>query len=216
LTPSSHHHLSAISELELQNAENSFHHLFLHPLEVESTQTIMKSAERPGSSSGVVRGESGGQERQYQQQHIVAPHAGPGGVVDGHVVHHRSETDRLLSSVLNRSPSASAVATAAASSDVSFTQLPTIVPASVSRPNRERSSRTWSFGSGRSSLRWSVASTGSSRKVEKEEEKRRKKEEARARKKERLAEDLKKRSEAQIESRAWEEDIAAYGRLASM
>ena len=216
LTPNSHHHLSAISELELQNAENSFHHLFLHPLEVDSTQTIMKSAERSGSSSVVVRGESGGQERQYQRQHFVAPHAGPGGVVDGHVVHHRAETDRLLSSVLNRSPSASAVATAAASSDASFTQLPTILPASVSRPNKERSSRTWSFGSGRSSMRWSVASTGSSRKAEKEEEKRRKKEEARARKKGRLAEDLKKRSEAQIESRAWEEDIVVYGGLASM
>ena len=219
ISTSSSHHLSAISELELQNAENPFQ-LFLHPLEVDSAQTITKSAERSGSSSVVVRGESGGQEQQYQQRHI-APRAGPGGVVDGHVVHHRSEmgssTSTFFPSVLNRSSSASAVATGAATSDVSFTQLPTIVPASASRPSRERErSRTWSFGSGRSSLRWSVASTGGSRKAEKEEEKRRKKEEARARKKERLAEDLRKRSEAQIESRAWEEDIAVYGGLASM
>lgn len=216
--PSSHH-LSAISELELQNAENSFPHLFLHPLEVDSTQTITKSAERSGSSSVIARGESGGQEQRYREQHIIAPRAGPGGVVDGHVVHHRSETgsstSTFLSLALNRSSSASAVATGAAPSDVSF--IPTIVPASASRLSRERErSRTWSFGSGRSSLRWSVASTGSPRKAEKEEEKRRKKEEALARKKERLAEDLKKRSEAQIESRAWEEDIAVYGGLASM
>jgi hypothetical protein len=51
-------------------------------------------------------------------------------------------------------------------------------------------------------------------KVEKEE-KRRKKEEARARK-ERLAQEHKKRGEEQIESWAWEEDIAVYGNLASM
>jgi hypothetical protein len=54
-------------------------------------------------------------------------------------------------------------------------------------------------------------------KVEKEE-KRRKKEEARARKEQQLAQELKKRGEAQKADGlwAWEEDIAVYGGLASM
>ena len=234
-TPNSHHHLSAISELQNAESLSPFHHLFLHPLEVESMQPVMKSAERSGTSSVVVRGESGGQEYQQLQQqqayhNIIAPRAGPGGVADdGHVLHHHAETDSptntLLASALTRSSPAFAVA---ARSDVTFTQVPTIVPASASASpsptnghrdgHRDRTSRTWSFGSGKSSLRWSVASSlsaaaggGSSK-----EEKRRKKEEARARKKERLAEELKKRSEAQAGSRAWEEDIAVYGGLASM
>jgi hypothetical protein len=229
-TPSSHHHLSAISELQNAESLNPFHHLFLHPLEVESTQTVTKSAERSRMSSVVVRGESGGQaHRQLQQQayhNIIAPRAGPGGVADdGHVVHHHAETDSptntLLASALTRTSPASAVA---ARSDVTFTQVPTIVPASASASpsptnghrDRDRSSRTWSFGSGKPSLRWSVASSLSAAGGSSKEEKRRKKEEARARKKERLAEELKNRSEAQAGSRAWEEDIAVYGGLASM
>jgi hypothetical protein len=91
------------------------------------------------------------------------------------------------------------------------------------------SSRAWPFGGGTNKTR-GVA--GSISKAEKEEMKKRKKAEARAHK-EQLALELKRHStapkaadeasvnsgrsnERNLNSRAWEEDIAVYGGLASM
>jgi len=60
-SPPGSHHLSAINEL--QNTENLFHdpsHLFLHPMEVKSTQTITKTKTERSGSTSVMRNESGG------------------------------------------------------------------------------------------------------------------------------------------------------------
>ena len=183
--PPSSHHLSAINEL--QNAENHLHHhhLFLHPMELKSTQTITKT-ERSGSTS-IVRGESGefGQEQHHPFDiDDITPHAVPGRL-DAHVYH--SETDKRTSTVTNL-PSAfsrSSAASAAAASDVTFTQFPTIQSGVVlpllmlpGTSGTGRLSRSWSFG-GKSSSRSGGASAALS-KLEKREEKRRKKNEARA------------------------------------
>ena len=213
-------HLSAISEL--QNTENHFDHSFLHPLEVHSTEMILKT-ERSGSSSpSIRRSKSGGQGGvNIAPRAVPGPGRGGGQHINAQVRHSETDSDSLLSAALPRSSSA-----AAASSDVTFTQFPTTASASMQQspsPSPQpqpgsRTSRAWSFGSkssSSSSLRWGIVSSGLSLSKEEKEEKRRKKEEARARK-ERLAQELKKRGEAQIQSWAWEEDIAHYGNLASM
>ncbi len=208
-SPRGSHHLSAINEL--QNAENDLHHhhLFLHPLEVKSTQTITNT-ERSGSSTSIVRGESGvlGQEHHPK----ITPYAVPGRLDAAHVYH--SETDsrtRTVTNLASTFPRSSAAA-AAAASNVTFTQFPTIrsivsLPSMLPPAASGRIGRSWSFGS-KSSSRSGGASAGLN-KAEKDEEKRKKKEEARARR-ERLAQERMK------EYRAWEEDIAVYGSLASM
>jgi hypothetical protein len=196
--PPSSHHLSAISEL--QNTENHLHHhhLFLHPMELKSTQTITK-AERSGSTS-IVRGESGefGQEQTN---------------INNKITPRLDETDSRMSTVTNlpsvftRSSPANA---AAAASDVTFTQFPTtqsgVVLPLLMLPGingTRRISRSWSFG-GKSSSRSHDASAASNKK----EEKRRKKEEARARR-ERLVQE----SPGMIEYRA---EIAVHENFASM
>jgi hypothetical protein len=213
LNPPGSHHLSAINEL--QNTENPFHdpsHLFLHSMEVKSTQTITKTTktERSGSTS-MMRNESGGLG-QEEQEHNIASHGIPGrSRLDAHVYH--SETNSRSSTVTNL-PSAfprSSPAVPAAASNVSFTQFPT-VQSVVSLPSllpgsAVRVSRSWSFGSKISSR--SRGASVAFDKEDKKEEKRKKKEEARARK-ERLAQERVKGY------RAWEEDIAVYGSLASM
>jgi len=187
--PPSSHHLSAINEL--QNTENRLHHhhLFLHPMEVKSTQTITKT-ERSGSTS-IVRGESG--EFGQDINNNITPHGVPGRL-DAHV--HHSETVSRTSTVTNL-PSAftlsSAAGAAAAASDVTFTQFPTIQSGVVlpllmfpGTSGTGRISRSWSFGSKSSSRSDGASATLS--KMEKKEEKRRKKEEARTRR-ERLAQE---------------------------
>jgi hypothetical protein len=222
-------HLSAISELQNTTAtttttdENAFHDLFRqqHPLEVKSTQTIMKKTERSRSPS-VMRSESGGQEQ--QQQHHPA-RAVPDGLDHAHVHRSGSATSTVTNLLLSAKPrSSSTITTAAAASSSSFTQFPKSVSAylpdrlspSPSPSPANRAGRAWSFG-GKSSSRWSVVAPGFG-KVEKKDERKRKKEEARARKEQRLAEELKKRGETQKLNgvREWEEDIAVYGSLASM
>jgi hypothetical protein len=199
--PPSSHHLSAINEL--QNTENHLHHhlLFLHPMEVKSTQTITKT-ERSGSTS-IVRGESGefGQEQHHPLDVNITQHAVPGRLYPR--VHH-SETDSRTSTVTNL-PSALNRSSAAAASDVTFTQFPTIQSGVVlpllmlpGTSGTGRISRSWSFKS-KSSLRSGGESAALS-KMEKKEEKRRKKEEARAHR-ERLA---------QEKTIAWKEDVAVY------
>ena len=199
--PPSSHHLSAINEL--QNTENHLHHhhLFQHPMEVKSTQTITKT-ERSGSTS-IVRGESG---EFGQDINNVTPHAVPGRL-DAHV--YNSETDSRTSTVTNL-PSAftrSSAAGAAAASDVTFTQLPTnqsgvILPLLMlpGITGTNRISRSWSFRS-KSSSSSSSRSGGASadlNKMDKKEDKRKKKDEARFRR-ERHAQE-------------WEEDVRVYGK----
>lgn len=212
--PPSSHHLSAINEL--QNTENHLHrhhHLFLHPMEVKSTQTITK-AERSGSTS-IVRGESGefGQEQHHHPLDInsITQHAVPGRL-DARV--HHSETDDSRTSTVTNLPSAFTRSSAAAASDVTFTQFPTnqsgVVLPLLMLPGTSgtgsRISRSWSFKSKSSSS--SSRSSGESAalsKIEKKEEKRRKKEEERAHR-ERLG---------QEKMMAWKEDISVWN-LASM
>lgn len=198
--PPSSHHLSAINEL--QNTENHLRHrhLFLHPMEVKSTQTITKT-ERSGLTS-IVRDASG--EFGQDINDDFAPHGVPR--LDAHVYH--SETDSRTSTVTNL-PSAftrsSATGATAASSDVTFTQFPTnnqqqsgeVLPLLMlpGITGTRRISRSWSFMSKPSSSRLGGAS-GDSGKKDKKEEKRRKKEEARVRR-ERHAQ----------ERAAWEETV---------
>ena len=191
--PPSSHHLSAINEL--QNTENHLHHhqLFLHPMEIKSTQTITKT-ERSGSTS-IVRGESGefGQEQHHPRDiNNITRHAVPGRL-DARV--HHSETDSRTSTVTNL-PSAftrSSPTANAAASDVTFTQFPT-TPSGVVLPLLMLPGTS---GTGRISRSWSFKS--------KKEEKRRKKEEARAHR-ERFAHE---------KTTAWKEDVAVYGNLTS-
>jgi hypothetical protein len=213
-SPPSSHHLSAINEL--QNTENRMHHhhhLFLHPMEVESTQTITK-AERSGSTS-IVRGESGefGQEQHHHPLEInnITQHGVPGRL-DARV--HHSETDDSRTSTVTNLPSAFARSSAAAASDVTFTQFPTN-PSGVVLPllmlpgtsgTGSRISRSWSFKSKSSSSSRSGGESASLSKIEKKEEKRRKKEEERAHR-EQLA---------QEKMIAWKEDISVYENLASL
>lgn len=216
LNPSSH--LSAISELQntTTTSGNPFHHSFQHPLEVKGSQTIRKT-ERSRSPS-VMRSESGG-----GQEH-------PARAVPGGHVHRSGTADSSTSTVTNLlSAMPRSSSGAASSSNVTFTQFPKKVSAYLPDQSQSpspspsptpsslasRTNRSWSFG-GKSSSRWSVVTPGFG-KVEKEE-KRRKKEEARARKEQQLAQELKKRGEAQKADGlwAWEEDIAVYGGLASM
>jgi hypothetical protein len=181
--PPSSHHLSAINEL--QNTENHLHHhhLFLHPMEVKSTQTITKT-ERSGSTS-IVRGESG---EFGQDINNTTPHAVPGRL-NAHVYH--SETDSRTSTVTNL-PSTftrSSTAGAGAASDVTFTQFPTdqsgVVLPLLMLPGLTgtgRISRSWSFRSksSSSSESHSGGASADSNKIDKKE-KRRKKEEVRVR-----------------------------------
>jgi hypothetical protein len=204
--PPSSHHLSAINEL--QNTENHLHHhhLFLHPMEVKSTQTITKS-ERSGSTS-IVRGESGefGQEQHHPlDTNNITQHAVPGRL-DARV--HHSETNSRTSTVTNL-PSTFTRPSAAAS-DVTFTQFPTIQSGVVlpllmlpGSSGTGRTSRSWSFKS--KSASHSGGASAALSKIEKKVEKRKKKEEARARR-ERLA---------QEKTTAWKDDVAVYGNLTS-
>jgi hypothetical protein len=207
--PPTSHHLSAINEL--QNTENHLHHrhLFLHPMEVKSTQTITK-AERSGSTS-IVRGESG--EFGQDINNGIAPHGVPSRL-DAHVYH--SDMDSRTSTVTNL-PSAftrsSAAGATAASSDVTFTQFPTnhqhqpgvILPLLMlpGITGTRRISRSWSFRSKSSSMSSpsrSGGAPGDSGKADKKE-KRKKKEEARVR----------RERHAQARREAWEEDVEVYG-----
>lgn len=182
-SPSSHH-LSAIDEL--QNTENHLHHhhLFRHPMEVKSTQTITK-AERSGSTISIMRGESGefGQDP-LEVINNITPHAVPGRL-DAHVYH--TETGSRTSTVTNLPSAFPHSSAAAAASDVTFTQIPTIEPG-VTLPlfmlpgitgTARRGSRSWSFKSKSSSR--SGGSSAASNKMEKKEGKGREKEEARSR-----------------------------------
>ena len=210
--PPNSHHLSAINEL--QNTENHLHHhhLFLHPMEVKSTQTITKT-ERSGSTS-IVRGESG---EFGQDINNISPHGVPGRL-DAHVYH--SETDSRTSTVTNLpsafTRSSAAAAAGVASSDGTFTQFPTnqagVVLPLLMLPGitgTSRISRSWSFRSKPSSSssagpRGTVSADLS--KMDKKEEKKRKKEETRVR----------RERHAQERRVAFEEDIAVYGNLAKM
>ncbi len=206
--PPSSHHLSSINDL--QNTENHLHHhhLFLHPMEVKSTQTITKT-ERSGSTS-IVRGESGefGQEQHPLDINNITQHVIPGRL-DTRV--HHSEKDSRTSTVTNLSSAFTRSSTAgAAASDVTFTQFPTIQSGVVlpllmlpGTSGTGRTSRSWSFKSKSSSR--SDGESAALDKMEKKEEKRRKKEEARAHR-ERLA---------QEKMIAWKEDIPVYGSRAS-
>lgn len=201
--PPSSHHLSAINEL--QNTENHLHHhhLFLHPMEVKSTQTITKT-ERSGSTS-IVRGESGefGPEQHHFDINNITQHAVPGRF-DAHV--HHSGANSRTSTVTNL-PSTFTRSSAAAASDVTFTQFPTIQSGVVlpllmlpGTSGTGRIGRSWSFKN-----KSGTESAAMSKVEKKKEEKRRKKEEARAHR-ERLA---------QEKTMAWKEDVAVYGNLAS-
>ena len=216
--PPSSHHLPAINEL--QNTENHLrhHHLFQLPMEIKSTQTITKT-EQSGSTS-IVRGESGefGQEQDHRLDiNNITLHAVPGRL-DACVCN--PETDSRTSTVTNLpsafSRSSTAAAAAAAASDVKFTQFPTIQSGVVlplfmfpGTDGAGRLSRSWSFRTKSSSSRSSGESSSLNKKEEKEEKRRRRKEVARARREQLAQERLK-------EYRAWEEDIAVYGNLASM
>jgi hypothetical protein len=214
--PPSSHHLSAINEL--QNTENHLHHhnLFLHPMEVKSTQTITKT-ERSGSTS-IVRGESGEFGREQHHPFDINNNNTPHGIpsrLDAHVYH--SGTDSRTSTVTNL-PSAftrSSAAAAAASSDVTFTQFPkdqsgVILPLLMlpSITGAGKISRSWSFRSksSSSSASRSAGASGDLGKMDKKAEKRKKKEEARVR----------RERHAQERRVAWDEDVAVYGNLATM
>lgn len=206
--PPSSHHLSAINEL--QNTENHLHHhhLFLHPMELKSTQTITKT-ERSGSTS-IVRGESG--EFRQEQHHPLGindinQHAVPGRL-DARV--HHSETDSpantvtSLPSAFNRSSPASA--TAAAASDVTFTQFPPIesgvvLPLLMLPGTAGKIGRSWSFKSKSSSHSGSESAVLN--KTDKKDGKKKK----------------KKKNEEHVQKEktiAWKEDVAVYGSLTSM
>jgi hypothetical protein len=202
MTPGSH--LSAISEL--QNAE------------AKSTQTLTRTNYLEPSSSSTAHSES--DEQEHPGQSITATTA------------QRSVSDAALNTRLYLSDTdtdsptdtVTAVRLPATVSSVTFPRIPT-QPSSTS-PEPSPSIVT----SGRRGA-WSLMGR-TRRRGEKAEEKRRKKEEARAYKGQ-LAVDLRGREEAQqradgvsvhsgrnneriVASRAWEEDIAVYGGLASM
>jgi hypothetical protein len=209
--PPSSHHLSAINEL--QNTENHLHHhhLFLHPMELKSTQTITKT-ERSGSTS-IVRGESG--EFRQEQHHPldindITQHAVPGRL-DARV--HHSETGSPTNTVTNLPSAFNRSSAAAAASDVTFTQFPTI-QSGVVLPllmlpgitgTGSRISRSWSFRS--KSLSHSGGESAALSKTEKKEGKRKKKKEEERAHRERLA---------QEKMIAWKEDIPVYESLASI
>lgn len=197
--PPSSHHLSAINELQNTESHLHHHHLFLHPVELKSTQTITKT-ERSGSTS-IVRGESG-EFRQEQHYPLgindITQHAVPGRL-DARV--HHSDTVTNLPSAFNRS----SAATAASASDVTFTQFPPIesgvvLPLLMLPGTAGRIGRSWSFKS-KSSSHSGSESAVVSKTDKKEGKKKKKKNEERA------------HNEKTI---AWKEDVAVYGSLTSM
>jgi len=206
-SPSSH--LPAI--IELPNTEDHVQRLFLQPKEAKSAQTLTRT-ERPGPSSS---SESDGQGQPRQTIHMYRSNTDSStGTVTGLAFPSPPPTSdpvpprtqqrqqQQLLKPLTRSPSPASLASLTSTS-----------------------SRVWPFGGGRNKSR-GVA--GSLSKAEKAEMKKRKKAEARAHK-EHLALELKRYSAADeaslssgrsnertLNSRAWEEDIAVYGSLASM
>jgi hypothetical protein len=228
ISPSSH--LSAISELQnIEDIEDHFDHLFPLAIEEKSTHTLTR-AERSGSSSRV-HGEIDEQEEPGQAATTTAAWAIP--VAADALVHRPTDspTDTVtvpISSLPSRNPQTQVP-----------TQLSAVLSPASSLPSPEPSlepspepspvspmGRSWPF------VGRSVSVSLNASKAEKAEQKKRKKEMARTRK-EQLALELKKRSEvldadgASMQSnrvsskrisnsRAWEEDIAMYGGLASM
>lgn len=204
-SPSSH--LPAI--IELPNTEDRVQRLFLQPKEVKSTQTLTRTERPKPSSSSESDGQ--GQPRHHMYRSNTAsstgtvtglPFPSPPPTSDPVPPRTQQRQQQQLLTPLTRSPSPTSL--------VSLTNT---------------SGRGWPFGGGRNKSR-GVA--GSLSKEEKAEMKKRKKAEARAHK-EQLALELKRYSAADeasvssgrsneriLNARAWEEDIAVYGSLASM
>jgi len=224
MSPSSQ--LSAISEL--QNIEDHFDYLFLQPIEEKSTLTTR--ARRSGSSLRV-HSESDGQEEPAQAATTTAARAIPN-AADAYV--HRP-TDSPTDTVTGPLPSAFSITS---SSRSHRSQVPAPLPCplspAASLASREASpepppemlppspvsaaGRSWPF------VGRSVSVSLSLGRAEKAEQKKRKKEVARARKEQFTLEkrrnevlDVDGASSKRIPNpRAWEEDIATYGSLASM
>jgi hypothetical protein len=223
------HHLAAISEL--RDTEDHSPSLSLDPFEAKSTQSLTR-IDRSDPSS-MVHSENGGGSA------TITPRTVPL-VLDTHLPRTESPTGTVTGLLLNGPSSATTgttmtTTTTSSSHDltspISLSSLFSAAPRSISPVLSSPPSSTgggglgWPFGS-----RTKRGEDALVTKAQKAEEKKRKKNEARARKA-RLAEEFRRRDEAEkvdtaslystrnserILSRPWEEDIAMYGSLASM
>jgi hypothetical protein len=238
LTTPSTSHLSPISEL--QSTEDHIERLFPQPKEGNSTQTVT----RPGSSSAVRGSSESDGQGQGQGQAIVAPLDVPGAphVVYTHMYHSDSPTSTVIGLGLQSSSSTPMSTSKQLPTPPSVSPSPPPPPPSSSLLSLPSTTgRAWPFGASihnRASARTNAvlsrgnSNSGKADKAEKAEEKKRKKAEARAQN-EKLALELKRKQKAGADQasvyssgssermlstspRAWEEDIAIYGSLASM